>query len=65
MKRYLTTIFIGLSAIVIILGINLDLYWSGVVAWGIAIILLILAVYFTKYIPNEKSKKQKQTPLKK
>lgn len=58
MKRYLTTIFIVLSAIIIILGINLDLYWSGIAAWGIAIILLIFAIYFTKYIPNEKNKKK-------
>lgn len=57
-KRYLTAIFIGLSAIIIIIGIGLDLYWSGIAAWGIAIILLIFAIRFTKYIPNEKRKKQ-------
>lgn len=59
MKRYLTTVFIGLSAIVAILGINLDLYWSGVVAWGVAIVLLLIAIYCIKYIPDERRKQEK------
>ncbi len=61
MKRYFSAILIVLSAIIIILGINLDLYWSGIAAWGIAIILLILAAYFTKYIPNDKKRKRGQS----
>lgn len=56
-KRYLTAIFIGLSIIIIIIGNILDLYWSGIAAWGTAIILLILAAYFTKYIPEDKNLK--------
>ncbi|MFC4025353.1 hypothetical protein ACFOUV_16320 [Oceanobacillus longus] len=58
MKRYLTAILIGLSGIIIVIGIGLDLYWSGIVSWGLAIILLLFAAYYTKYIPNEKNSKE-------
>ncbi|ALX49168.1 hypothetical protein [Lentibacillus amyloliquefaciens] len=55
MKRYLTAIFIGISGVVLIIGLGVDLYWSGIASWGIAFICLIFAVYFTKYIPNDKN----------
>ncbi|SFE34709.1 hypothetical protein SAMN05216238_11354 [Lentibacillus persicus] len=55
MKRYLTAIFIGISAVVLIIGLGVDLYWSGIAAWGITVICLIFAVYFTKYIPNDEN----------
>lgn len=58
MKRYLTSIFIGISAIVLIIGLGVDLYWSGIASWGIACICLIFAAYFTKYIPNDKKDKK-------
>lgn len=58
LKRYFTAILIGLSGIIILIGINLDLYWSGIVSWGLAIVLLLLAAYYTKYIPNEKKHKK-------
>lgn len=61
MKRYLSGILIGLSGVIIVIGNVMDLYWSGIAAWGIAFILLIFAIYFTKYIPNEK-KKTNQKP---
>ncbi|WP_192869558.1 hypothetical protein [Lentibacillus sediminis] len=57
MKRYLTAILIGLSAIIIVIGLSVDLYWSGIAAWGLALICLIMATYFSKYIPNDKKKK--------
>ncbi len=57
-KRHLSGILIVSSVIVIIIGNMADIYWSGIAAWGVAFILLILAAYFTKYIPNEKNKKQ-------
>ncbi|WP_197482199.1 hypothetical protein [Oceanobacillus sp. Castelsardo] len=53
MKRYLTFILILLSIVFIIIGISVDLYWSGMVGWGLAFISLVFAVYFTKYIPND------------
>ncbi|WP_010651771.1 hypothetical protein [Oceanobacillus massiliensis] len=59
MKRYLTAILIALSGIIIFAGISLDVYWSGIVSWGLALILLLLAAYFTKYIPNENKTKSK------
>ncbi|MCM3740468.1 hypothetical protein M3210_09310 [Oceanobacillus luteolus] len=59
MKRYLSGILIGISAVIIIVGNMMDIYWGGIAAWGIAFILLILAAYFTKYIPNEEKKKTK------
>lgn len=58
MKRHLSGILIVSSVIVIIIGNMADIYWSGIAAWGVAFFLLILAAYFTKYIPNEKNKKQ-------
>ncbi|RLL42116.1 hypothetical protein D8M04_16175 [Oceanobacillus piezotolerans] len=58
MKRYLSSVFIILSAVFIIIGIGLDLYWSGIAGWGLAFVSLIFAAYFTKYIPNEKQDKK-------
>ncbi|WP_156290240.1 hypothetical protein [Oceanobacillus salinisoli] len=58
MKRYLTSFFILLSAIFIVTGISLDLYWSGIAGWGLAFVCLIFAAYYTKYIPNEKKRKK-------
>lgn len=55
-KRYLSVIFIALSIVTVILGHVIDFYWSGVVAWGIGVVLLILAAYFTKFIPNDNKK---------
>ncbi|MFC2947803.1 hypothetical protein [Virgibacillus sediminis] len=56
MKRYLTAILIAISALIIIIGISIDLYWSGIASWGIALICLVFAAYYTKYIPNDKKK---------
>ncbi|KKE78253.1 hypothetical protein NSA56_15115 [Oceanobacillus caeni] len=61
MKRYLTVILILLSIVFIIIGIGLDLYWSGMVGWGLAFISLIFAVYFTKYIPNDKKERESES----
>ncbi|MEI3598346.1 MULTISPECIES: hypothetical protein [unclassified Oceanobacillus] len=60
MKRYLSGILIVASVLIIIIGNMLDRYWSGIAAWGVAIILLIFAAYFTKHIPNDKKKKPKE-----
>ncbi|WP_284141696.1 hypothetical protein [Virgibacillus sp. LDC-1] len=61
MKRYLTSIFLLLTAIILFVGLRLDFRWGGIATWGLAVISLIFAAYFTKYIPNEKEpKKMKQ-----
>lgn len=60
LKRYLTAILIVLSGIIIYFGITSGIYWGGIAAWGIAVILLLLAAYFTKYIPNEKKDRDKR-----
>ncbi|WP_152656161.1 hypothetical protein [Oceanobacillus sp. CFH 90083] len=60
MKRYLTLILFVLSILIIYIGAKLQLYWSGVVAWGLALVCLIFAVYYSKYIPNEKASKKKK-----
>nr|WP_245347882.1 hypothetical protein [Oceanobacillus polygoni] len=57
-KRYLTSIFIALSGIIILIGVMSDIYWAGIAAWGLAIICLLTAAYYTKYIPNEKKHKK-------
>lgn len=53
-KSALTSICLYLMAI-----INLFAYWfdfSGIVTWTITTVLIILGVYFTKYLPVYKSK---------
>ncbi|RDW17155.1 hypothetical protein CWR48_14620 [Oceanobacillus arenosus] len=52
MKRYLTIMFIVLSGICVLIGLMIDQVWSGIVGWALAVILLIFAVYYTKYIPE-------------
>ncbi|TQS76450.1 hypothetical protein DX933_00995 [Ornithinibacillus gellani] len=56
MKRYLSAIFLVITALLLIFGLRIDTQWSGIVTWGLAFLLLIAAAYFTKYIPNEKKK---------
>lgn len=52
-KRYLSTFFLILSAIILIVGLRINLQWSGIAAWGLSFISLIFAAYYTKYIPND------------
>ncbi|MFU0789253.1 MAG: Group-specific protein [Virgibacillus proomii] len=52
-KRYLTIFFIGLSAVILVIGLRTNTQWSGIVSWGLSFIFLICAAYFTKYISNE------------
>lgn len=58
MKRYLTFILFALSIIILYIGGKLQIYWSGVAAWGLALVILALAAYFSKYIPNKNSSKK-------
>ncbi|WP_099156504.1 hypothetical protein [Virgibacillus ndiopensis] len=58
MKRYLSTMFLILSALIIIVGLRFDYQWSGIASWGLSFICLIFAAYYTKYIPNEKKGKK-------
>ncbi|WP_096270924.1 hypothetical protein [Paucisalibacillus globulus] len=60
MKRYLTAIFLALSALILVFGLRIDLQWTGIVTWGLTLICLIFAAYYTKYIPDEKSKKKRE-----
>ncbi|MFD1336959.1 hypothetical protein ACFQ4N_15510 [Oceanobacillus iheyensis] len=59
MKRYYTLILILLSAVIIYIGSKVEVYWSGIVAWGLALICLIFAAYYSRYIPNEKEQDEK------
>ncbi|MFD2627228.1 hypothetical protein [Oceanobacillus kapialis] len=54
MKRYLTALFIGVSVLILIIGLQINATWSGIVSWGLTFICLCFAAYFTKYIPDEK-----------
>lgn len=58
MKRYLTGVFLLLSAIILIVGLRIDVYWNGIASWGLSFISLLFAAYFTKYIPDEKKSKK-------
>lgn len=64
MKKYLTTLFIILSALSVIIGFRFDVRWNGIVSWGLALIFLIFAAYFTKYIsdgkPNSSCEEKKE-----
>lgn len=55
MKRYLSATFVILSIITIFIGYRSDERWSGIVTWGFVFVFLLLAAYFTKFIPNKKS----------
>lgn len=55
-KQYLTLIFFILSIIILIIGFQIDIQWNGIITWGLVFICLIFAVYFTKYIPNNKDR---------
>lgn len=57
MKRYLSTMLLILSALILIFGLRIDTQWSGIASWGLSFISLSFAAYFTKYIPNEKKGK--------
>ncbi|SES97108.1 hypothetical protein SAMN05216389_10413 [Oceanobacillus limi] len=57
MKRYLTAIFLLLGAIILIIGLPIDLQWTGAVTWLLTLICLIFAAYFTKYIPDKDNEK--------
>jgi len=59
-KRYLTATFIILSLLVIIIGLQIDVRWNGILSWGIAFICLIFATYFTKYIPDKNDHKNRE-----
>ncbi|GAA0597466.1 hypothetical protein GCM10009001_12040 [Virgibacillus siamensis] len=54
MKRYLTLIFIILSVVILIIGLQINQHWSSIASWGLAFISLIFATYYTKYIPNDR-----------
>ncbi|WP_010098150.1 hypothetical protein [Ornithinibacillus scapharcae] len=60
MKRFLTAIFLALGALILTFGLQLDLQWTGAVTWGLTLICLIFAAYFTKYIPDEKRSKKRK-----
>lgn len=53
MRRYLPLVFVILSIIIVVIGYRSDVRWSGIATWGIVFILLSLAIYCTKYIPNK------------
>ncbi|MGM8212476.1 hypothetical protein ACLIBH_06750 [Virgibacillus sp. W0430] len=53
MKKYFTALFIGLSILVLLVGLRIDVRWNGIASWGLVFLFSIFAVYFTKYIPNE------------
>lgn len=63
MKRYLTLLFIILSVVILAVGLQFNVAWSSIAAWGLAFISLIFATYYTKYIPNDKhdGKKEKKS----
>lgn len=52
LKRYLSFIFVLIAIIILIIGLRVNVYWSGMVSWGLAFICLMFAAYFTKYISD-------------
>lgn len=53
MKAYLTYVFIFLSIVAVIISYQFDVRWNGIVAWGLAVILLGIATFFTKYLKEK------------
>ncbi|HLQ72074.1 MAG TPA: hypothetical protein VK142_09750 [Bacillota bacterium] len=60
MKRYVTLILFMISIVVIVVGLRVDVIWNGIATWGIVFILLIVAAYYTKYIPDKKERRKKK-----
>lgn len=56
-KKYLTVIFVMLSLIILFVGYRSTVRGAGIVTWGLVLICLIIAAYFTKYIPDPKEEK--------
>ncbi|TXL61705.1 hypothetical protein FHP05_12545 [Cerasibacillus terrae] len=61
MKRHMTSIFILVTAIILVFGSKLHFQWSGIVTWGLAAICLSVAAYYTKYIPSNKKQEDKKS----
>lgn len=59
-KRYLTTIFVIASMIVVFIGMKSEVRWAGIATWAIAFLLLMFAAYFTKYIPNKNNNEEQE-----
>lgn len=58
MKRYGTVIFVLVSILSVIISFQFDVRWNGIVAWGLAVIFLSVAAYFTKYIPSDEERQR-------
>lgn len=59
MKRYITTLLVLISMMIVFIGVTAEVRWGGIVSWSLALILLCFAAYYTKYIPNrDKNNKQ-------
>jgi dolichyl-phosphate-mannose--protein O-mannosyl transferase len=52
-KRHLTTLFVLLGFLSVVIGFRLHVRWNGIVAWGLALIFLIIAAFCIKYIPEK------------
>lgn len=63
MKPYLTYFFIFLSIIAVIVSYQFNVRWNGILAWGLAFILLGFATYFTKFIRNKQTKTNEEKRL--
>lgn len=59
MKRYLSLIFVVFGILSVIISLQFDVRWNGIVGWGLAVIFLSFAIYFTKYIPSDTPQKEK------
>lgn len=63
MKRYLSAIFICLSILAVFISFQLDVRWNGILGWGLACILLLCAIYFTKHIPNDTNEEKERQKI--
>jgi len=59
MKPYLTYILIVIGFLIVVASHFIDIYWIGIAAYALVFILLGFAVYFTKYIQENKTKDKK------
>lgn len=54
MKRYLTLFFSVLAIIAVIVSYQFDVRWNGIVAWGLAFILMSFATFCVQFIGQDK-----------
>jgi len=58
MQRYFSLLFVCLGILSVVISLQFNVRWNGIVGWGLAVIFFSLAIFFTKYIPENKQEEE-------